>query len=519
MKKKIYTIKQPSNMEKKHIIKQSSETKGTSKSAMKKLRKQQKYEEKKKKKLQEQEKKKEEDERKQKKKMDEAAKIQISEDTTLPLAIQIKIRDCFKYEGRRVKIYGWCHHVRKQKRRMFIKLRDGTGFMQCLLGGDLCKTLDALKLSVESTICVYGILAKDKRALVGGCVGIECKCDYWELIGSAPECMPFSKDAKTKVLFDQRHLVIRTDERTATILQIRSTVTQCFRDHYFDKKYTEVCPPTLVQTQCEGGSTLFKLGFFGEGAYLTQSSQLYLETVIPSLGDVFCIAQSYRAEKSTTPRHLCEYTHIESEMPFITFEKLLEAMEDLIVDVTRRVFEKCKDQILSVHKDAKPLKKPFKRMTYAQAIECLKKFGITKDDGTYYQIGEDIPERPEREMIDKIGEPVLMIKFPHEMKSFYMSRCKDEKDLTESVDLLLPHVGETIGGSMRESDYCILEKRFRDARIPMESYYWYTDQRKFGTCPHGGMGLGLERYLMWLLDLKSVKEACLYPRYTGRCKP
>lgn len=196
-------------------------------------------------------------------------------------------------------------------------------------------------------------------------------------------------------------------------------------------------PPTLVTGQVEGGSTLFKLNFFGEEAYLTQSSQLYLESVLPSLGDVFCIAQSYRAEQSRTRRHLAEYTHVEAERPFITFEQLLDTIEDLIIDLIERVLaDPVAGQILKeLNPNFKQPKKPFKRMEYADAIKYLKDNNITKETGEFYQFGEDIPEMPERKMTDKINEPIMLTKFPAGIKAFYMSKCKEDNSLTESVSI------------------------------------------------------------------------------------
>ncbi|SAM00854.1 hypothetical protein [Absidia glauca] len=457
--------------------------------------------------------------------LEHAKSIVLTQDESLPKAEKIKICQGVDSRGKRVKVSGWVHRLRVQgKDMMFVVLRDGSGYLQCVLTGERCHTFDAITLTTESTITVYGVInalpegkkAPDNHELV---------VDYWELVGKAPDGeeafnSKVASDADPSYLLDNRHLVLRS-ETTSAVFKARAEVIKAFRAHYESRGYTEVTPPCMVQTQVEGGSTLFEFDYYGENAYLTQSSQLYLETCLPSLGDVFCIAESYRAEKSHTRRHLSEFTHLEAEMAFLTFDEMLDNIEDLVCDVIDRVMthKPTRQLIEQLNPGFEPPARPFLRMTYADAIKYLQDNDIKKEDGSYYQYGEDIPQAPERLMTDKINRPILLCRFPADIKAFYMQRCGDDRSVTESVDVLMPNVGEVVGGSMRMDDMNELLEAYKKEGIDPSTYYWYTDQRKYGTSPHGGYGLGIERFLAWLLNRYTVRDCSLYPRFTGRCTP
>ncbi|KAK3724443.1 hypothetical protein LTR37_001067 [Vermiconidia calcicola] len=484
---------------------------------------------------------KEEEERE--KVLEEAKKIKIEEDTSLPMAVRIslgetrpeivKLGSAERSEevgysspdrGTRVKVYGRVHRFRGQKEVLFVELRDGYGYMQCVLTGPLARTYDALTLTRETSMMIKG----EMRELLPGKEAPndrEMHADYFEIIGKAPggeDAITNRVQAKgdAQTLLDMRHLVLRGETGSAVML-IRDAVEHAFNTKYHELGYVKVSPPALVQTQVEGGSTLFDMAYYNERAYLTQSSQLYLETALPFAGNCYCIEKSFRAEKSLTRRHLSEYTHVEAELDFITFDDLLAHLEDLICGVLELVLgnPRIAPMLQTLNPDFTMPERPFKRMKYTDAITWLNEHEIPNEEGQPHAFGDDIAEAAERRMTDIINRPIFLTHFPAEIKAFYMQ--KDEKDprVTESVDCLMPGVGEIVGGSMRIWDYEELMAAYEREGIGAEPYYWYTDQRRYGSSPHGGYGLGLERFLAWLCKQHTVRDTCFYPRYMGRCKP
>lgn len=419
-----------------------------------------------------------------------------------------------------VSICGWLQNVRVVGKKVFYIIRDGSGFLQGVASPQDYKSdnFDQLgNLFRETSVEVQGKIKSDSRAPF---LGLEMSLFRLNVIGaSSPDIeSEYRPDSTPEILMDKRHLVIR-GQKTSNILRTRSIVTQALRNFFFSRNCIEVHPPTLVQTQVEGGSTLFKLKYFDQDAYLTQSSQLYLETVIFALRDVFCILPSYRAEKSRTRRHLTEYTHVEGEFAFMDFEGLLEFLESMVRSVIKETLEKAADIVLSINPNFKLDDKPFLRITYEEAIHLLNKYEILNDDGQPFKLGDEINEKPERLLIDTLGHPTFLMKFPTKQKAFYMKRDPNDLTVTFSVDLLAPTVGEIVGGSEREDKMERLLERIHEENLDTSSYYWYLDTRKYGSVPHSGFGLGLERFLMYILGLEHIRDACLYPRLQNRVTP
>ncbi|KAF7949976.1 hypothetical protein EAE96_007281 [Botrytis aclada] len=466
--------------------------------------------------------------------LEDSKKIVLTEDSSLPPAVKIKImrKDIELGEGEkkgtRVKVSGRIHRLREQKQATFITLVDGYGHLQCILQGDLTKTYDALTFAQGTSLTLYGEMRKvlagqsapDDRELI---------VDYYKVIGRSPSDadaitnkISHQQDQWESSMLDNRHLVLRGDT-ASSVMKVRSAVEWAFAKAYKEMYFTKISPPAFVQTQVEGGSTLFELDYYGEKTYLTQSSQLYLETGIPSLGNVYCIEKSFRAEKSLTRRHLSEYTHVEAELDFIDFDDLLDHLEEMISTVISTIMAdpEIAGYIKELNPEFQAPARPFKRMRYSDAIDWLNAQDppILNEEGNPHVFGDDIAEAAERKMTDIINLPILLTHFPVEIKAFYMKKDPQDPRVTESVDVLMPGVGEIVGGSMRMEGYEELMAAYEREGISSKEYYWYTEQRKYGTSPHGGYGLGLERFIAWICKQHSVRTCCLYPRFMGRCKP
>ncbi|KEF52182.1 asparaginyl-tRNA synthetase [Exophiala aquamarina CBS 119918] len=465
--------------------------------------------------------------------LEEAKKVVLQEDKSLPAPLQIRLDDVDSAKiklgsadspGTRVQIRGYVHHLRSQKDVIFITLKDGYGLMQVVFTGDLIRTYAAMTLTLETSMEIRGEL-KALPPKAHAPLDRELHADFFTVIGAAvgdKEAITnkVQQDGDAQTLLDNRHLVLRGDNASAVMI-VRDAVDFAFRTTFRELRMRSVTPPAMVQTQVEGGATLFEFGYYGEKAYLTQSSQLYLETCLASLGDVYTISPSFRAEKSLTRRHLSEYTHIEGELNFINFDQLLAHLEHVICRVIDLTLA---DPIIAAHikslnPDFKPPSRPFRRMRYADAIDWLVEHEILNEEGQPHSFGDDIAEAAERKMTDELNVPIFLTHFPVELKSFYMFKDPSDPRVTESVDCLMPGVGEIVGGSMRIYDYDELMAGYAREGIDPAPYYWYTDQRRYGATPHGGYGLGLERFLAWMCGRWTVRECTLYPRFAYRCTP
>ncbi|OBZ69748.1 Asparagine--tRNA ligase, cytoplasmic [Grifola frondosa] len=484
--------------------------------------------------------------------LEESKKIVLEEDASLPAAVKAKIGNLTPLRSKRVRVSGWVHRLRDQKGIYFVVLRDGTGYLQCVLSGKVAQTYDALTLTLESTIEVVGALqlTPEGKTAPGG---HELLVDYWKVLGPSPRAEDaFSNRLNEKsdpsIQADLRHLVLR-GETASAVLKLRAALLSAFRASLVKHDLLEVTPPCLVQTQVEGGATLFKLDYYGQPAFLTQSSQLYLETCLPSLGDVFCVQESFRAENSHTRRHLSEYTHLEAELAFITFDDLMDHIESIVCHyrpVKSAMLICCQicetvDALLASPGSAALIKqlnpnftvpaRPFKRLSYVDAIKWLNEHGIQHEaEDTYgnvikdeqgnpkmvdHAVGDDIAEAAERRMTDILGTPVFLYGFPAELKAFYMKKMPrvgpDGPVCTESCDLLSldPGVcGEIVGGSMRISDMEELIAAYKREGIDPSHIIGSRTNANMALVNTVDMAW---RFLAWLANRYTVRECSLYP--------
>ena len=428
----------------------------------------------------------------------------------------VLIKDVKDYNDREVTLKGWVYNKRSSGKIWFLILRDGTGIIQgVVLKNEVSEEVFNIKdeLTQESSVIVKGLIHADRRSPGG----YEIVVRDIELVQIATDYPIALKDHGVEFLMDNRHLWLRSRKQWA-ILRIRHTVYYAITEYLNNNGFIRFDSPLLTPNACEGTTTLFTVPYFDLGnAYLSQSGQLYLEAGIMSLGRVYDFGPVFRAEKSKTRKHLTEFWMMDAEAAYVEHDENLKIQEDLIRFVIRSVIEKNMTELEVLERDIDQLKKadaPFKRMTYKEAIEYLRSRGSDISD-----MG-DLGAKDEVTLTDGSDVPVFVEKWPKEIKSFYMKRDKDNTDLVLGADLIAPEgFGEIIGGSQREDDHDLLYQRMVAEDMPLDEYQWFLDLRKYGSVPHSGFGVGLERLVQWMSGVVQIRESIPFARTIYRLRP
>lgn len=413
-------------------------------------------------------------------------------------------------DDKRVAIRGWVHRKSEVKKTIFVRIRDSTGVIQCTIKKEGPSWDEGERITIESSVKLEGTVRQDSRAPGG----YEIAAEKLTIIGLA-DIFPISKDKSEEFLRDMRHLWLRS-RRMNLVMKVRSDLLEFAREFFKSQKFTEVSPPMFISAAVEGGSTLFGLKYFDQNLYLTQSSQLYLEVLIYSLEKVYCIAPSFRAEKSRTIRHLTEYWHIEGEWPFADMHDLMQFEEELLAHICNRAADSCQKDFAELGADISKLasvKTPFPKITYTEAIERLKA------KSSKMKWGDDFGYDDEKALADEFGKPFFIYDYPTAIKAFYCKTYRDRPEVAMSADMLVPRIGEISTGGAREDDKETLVKRIKEMGMNPQDYEWYLDLRRYGTVPHVGFGMGLERLLTWMLDLENIIDSIPFPRTTRRFYP
>jgi asparaginyl-tRNA synthetase len=409
-------------------------------------------------------------------------------------------------EGQKMSLQGWVHRIRKLGDKTFVVLRNSRGTLQVVANANDVKG----ELSMEAAVRVKGTVKKDERAPGG----FELHASKVEVVGESGPDWPFHRYRSTEMELDYRHLWLRST-KMQSVFKVRHEVLMAARE-FFDKHgFLEVSPPIFVSSACEGGSTLFEVPYFGGKAFLSQSAQLYLEAFMPSVEKVFAITPSFRAEKSRTRRHVTEYWHLEPEVAWNDYKKNMDLQEALIKHVIGEVL-KDKHGVLGDFGDRAELedwrKTKWPRITYQEAVDELNpKFGT--------KWGDDPGTKEEHYLTKKYGGFVFVTHYPREMKAFYMKVDEGNPKVVLNNDLMAPHVGELVGGSEREWKLELLKENMKIHKLKEEDYQWYLDLRKYGSVPHSGFGMGIERLLMSLLKLEHIRDTLPFPRFINRVYP
>lgn len=414
-----------------------------------------------------------------------------------------------------VTIYGWLYNKRSSGKIQFLQVRDGTGLIQCVavkreVGDAVFERCD--KLTQESSIVVEGVVRKDDRAQSG----YELTVLRVDVIGESEDYPITLKEHGIDFLLDHRHLWIRTPRQRA-ILKVRAEVMRAISNYLDDHDFTRVDPPILTPSSCEGTTELFQTQYFDEQAYLTQSGQMYAEAAAMALGKVYSMGPVFRAEKSKTRRHLIEFWMIEPEMAFAHHEDSLTVQQELISYVVDHALNRCAQELKLLERDVTKLanvKAPFPRITYDDAIVWLQSNGYS------IEWGEDFGAPHETALAQEYDRPLIIERYPTTVKAFYMQPDPQRPEVVLCDDIIAPEgYGEIVGGSERIHDYDLLRDRFKTHQLPQDTYAWYLDLRRYGSVPHAGFGLGLERTIAWICGLEHVRESIPFPRLLYRMYP
>jgi asparaginyl-tRNA synthetase len=407
----------------------------------------------------------------------------------------ITINELAEHADTEVTLRGWVYNWRKKGKLRFIILRDGFGYLQCIVFRpevDEAVWETAVELTQESSVEVTGQLVADDRAPGG----YELKVSGLTPIHIAPEFPIGKKDHGPDFLLNHRHLWLRS-KRQHAIMRVRNEVGQAIRDFFYSRGYTNIDSPILTPAACEGTSTLFETDYFGEPAFLSQSGQLYLEPACAALGKVYCFGPTFRAEKSKTRRHLTEFWMVEPEVAWLRFDGLLDLCEEFVSEIVARV-----------------LRRPYPRLDYGDAIETLRELGSD------IEIGDDFGGDDETVLTRRYDQPLMVTRYPAAIKAFYMQPDPEDPTRALAVDVLAPEgYGEIIGGSERSDSLEHLERQIATHELPQEAFEWYLDVRRYGSFPHSGFGMGIERCVTWLCGVRHLREAIPYPRMLNRLYP
>lgn len=430
--------------------------------------------------------------------------------------LKTTINQVFKHVDEDVTIGAWIANKRSSGKIAFLQLRDGTGFIQgVVVKAEVEEEVFKLAKSVtqETSVYVTGQVTKDERSPLG----FELQVKSIEVIHEATDYPITPKEHGTEFLMDHRHLWLRSKKQHA-IMKIRNEIIRATYEFFHQEGFVKVDPPILTGSAPEGTTELFATKYFDEDAYLSQSGQLYMEAAAMALGKVFSFGPTFRAEKSKTKRHLIEFWMIEPEMAFVEFNENLEYQENYVTHVVQSVLENCKVELHTLGRDTAKLeniKAPFPRITYDEAIKFLQEKGF--DD---IEWGDDFGAPHETAIAESYDKPVFITHYPTSLKPFYMQPAPDRDDVVLCADLIAPEgYGEIIGGSERVHDLELLEARLKENGLDQETYKWYTELRQYGSVPHSGFGLGLERTVAWISGAPHVRETIPFPRLLNRLYP